>query len=352
MKLSEQFQKIIEPFNLYKDYFGWLSLQPLAQQQLTYGCEDNMDPVNKKELKGTHAQRKDKDINNDGKVDNTDKYLHRRRKAISKTKGETATMNPKLDSGKDKGSEMEQKESTIRDKLIAVLEGDRAAHYKGAAEAEPMDNNLKGAGAKKMKADIQGNAADPDLEKKSHDDAAKAGRAGPSRKMRSNDNPKGDSKIINPPSDETKKGKGSSEVKESRDTLAGIKAAYRSMYEKKDVEEKLTPQQKIARDAGRGKDKAATDYVKARMKSGSSGPKDSDLDRRMHKGAPQADTHFGGGGRGSHDTSAKPKDKLANQPDIKTRLKNKKAMVAFKSAVKRSQSPSGRSGMGGPGIRS
>lgn len=189
-----------------------------------------MDPVNKKDLKGTHSQRKDKDINNDGKVDNTDKYLHKRRKAISKTQGERAVMNPKLDSDKGKGSEMEQKESlTIRDKLIAVLEGDRAKHYKGATEPEDMDNNLKGAGAKKMKADIQGNAADPDLEKKSHDDAAKAGRAGPSRKMRSNDNPKGDSKIINPPSDETKKGKGSSEVKESRDTLAGIKAAYAEM---------------------------------------------------------------------------------------------------------------------------
>lgn len=103
----------------------------------------------------------------------------------------------------------DQKESkmTFREKLMSIFENDRAKHYKGAAQAEPMDNNLKGAGAKKMKADIQGNAADPDLEKKSHDDAAKAGRAGPSMKARSNDNKKGDKKIINPPSDETKKGK-------------------------------------------------------------------------------------------------------------------------------------------------
>lgn len=103
----------------------------------------------------------------------------------------------------------DQKESkmTFREKLMSIFENDRAKHYKGAAQAEPMDNNLKGAGAKKMKADIQGNAADPDLEKKSHDDAAKAGRAGPSMKARSNDNKKGDKKIINTPSDETKKGK-------------------------------------------------------------------------------------------------------------------------------------------------
>ena len=120
---------------------------------------------------------------------------------------------------------------------------------------------------------------------------------------------------------------------------------------KTELEEKLTPQQKIARDAGRGKGKAATDYVKSRMKSGSSGPTDSDLDRRMHKGAPGDDSHFGGGGRGSHDTSARPKDKLASQPDIKTRLKNKKARGDFERARRQSRSPSGRNNMGGVGIR-
>jgi hypothetical protein len=149
-----------------------------------------------------------------------------------KKSGETATMNPKLGNNKDgKGTEMEQKESlTIRDKLMMVLEGDRSKHYKGATPPEDMDNNLKGAGAKKMKADIQGNAADPDLEKKSHDDAAKAGRTGPSMKARSNDKKDGDKKIINPPEDPTKKGQGSSEVKESRDQLSGIKSAYARMY--------------------------------------------------------------------------------------------------------------------------
>ena len=42
-----------------------------------------MDPVDHKELKGKHKDRKDKDINNDGKVDSTDKYLHNRRKTVS-----------------------------------------------------------------------------------------------------------------------------------------------------------------------------------------------------------------------------------------------------------------------------
>ena len=49
----------------------------------------SMDPVNKKELKGKHKDRKDKDIDNDGDVDASDKYLHKRRKAISKAVDET-----------------------------------------------------------------------------------------------------------------------------------------------------------------------------------------------------------------------------------------------------------------------
>jgi len=42
-----------------------------------------LDPVNHKELKGDHADRKDKDIDNDGDVDKSDKYLHARRKKVS-----------------------------------------------------------------------------------------------------------------------------------------------------------------------------------------------------------------------------------------------------------------------------
>lgn len=50
-----------------------------------------MDPVNKAELKGKHKDRKDKDIDNDGDVDSSDEYLHKRRKAISKDEGNAFT---------------------------------------------------------------------------------------------------------------------------------------------------------------------------------------------------------------------------------------------------------------------
>ena len=59
-----------------------------------YVQESNLDPVNKKALKGKHKDRKDGDIDNDGDVDSSDQYLHKRRKAISKavTKEEVETV--------------------------------------------------------------------------------------------------------------------------------------------------------------------------------------------------------------------------------------------------------------------
>jgi hypothetical protein len=46
-----------------------------------------MDPVNPKALKGKFKDREDKDIDNDGKVDSSDEYLHKRRAAVSKAIG-------------------------------------------------------------------------------------------------------------------------------------------------------------------------------------------------------------------------------------------------------------------------
>ena len=180
--------------------------------------EGKLDPVG----------QADADIDNDGDVDKSDKYLHNRRKAIKKaiTKkkdpqgqdGETATMNPK-------------KESTIRSKLLSILEGDRAKHYKGAAEAEEMEDKYKGAGAKKMAQDHKGPTVD--IEKQSHDDASKAGRAVKSKAKARNGSDainSGDQNIVNPVKDTTKAGKGESAVNED---IKKTIDAYMSMYEKK-----------------------------------------------------------------------------------------------------------------------
>lgn len=46
--------------------------------------DKKLDPVNKKALKKDFDDRDDKDIDNDGDVDDSDEYLHKRRQAISK----------------------------------------------------------------------------------------------------------------------------------------------------------------------------------------------------------------------------------------------------------------------------
>jgi hypothetical protein len=59
-----------------------------------------MDPVDPKANQKDFDDRKDKDIDNDGDVDKTDKYLHRRRKAVTKAvKGgkDQVDTEPKLD---------------------------------------------------------------------------------------------------------------------------------------------------------------------------------------------------------------------------------------------------------------
>ena len=56
------------------------SLEDLASKVVSEG----LDPVNKDAVKKKFADRKDKDIDNDGDVDSSDKFLHKRRAAISK----------------------------------------------------------------------------------------------------------------------------------------------------------------------------------------------------------------------------------------------------------------------------
>ena len=72
------------PDNLIDVVRQILSGKPLEEKKK----EEELDPVNKQAVKKKFDDRKDKDIDNDGDVDSTDKYLHKRRKAISKALNE------------------------------------------------------------------------------------------------------------------------------------------------------------------------------------------------------------------------------------------------------------------------
>ena len=67
--------------------------------------EKKLDPVDQKALKKDFDDRKDQDLDNDGDVDKTDKYLHNRRKTVSKAIGkgkkDEVDTDPKLDEMKD-----------------------------------------------------------------------------------------------------------------------------------------------------------------------------------------------------------------------------------------------------------
>ena len=52
-----------------------------------------LDPVDKNAVKKKFDDRKDKDIDNDGDTDSTDKYLHKRRAAISKATSEAVNQD-------------------------------------------------------------------------------------------------------------------------------------------------------------------------------------------------------------------------------------------------------------------
>lgn len=66
------------------------------KQALPEEDDDKLDPVNKKAVKKKFADRQDKDIDNDGDVDSSDKFLHKKRKAISKAIRNTSRNGKKV----------------------------------------------------------------------------------------------------------------------------------------------------------------------------------------------------------------------------------------------------------------
>ena len=96
---------------------------------------EKMDAVNKTAVKKKFDDRKDKDIDNDGDVDSSDKYLHKRRKAVSKaiakenldvgtpenTKSKLdATPGQSVDEWEQQVETIQKKNSSMRERLAQI----------------------------------------------------------------------------------------------------------------------------------------------------------------------------------------------------------------------------------------
>lgn len=75
--------KKLDKKNMEEDYFSERTTKFLED---FVGLEEKkkLDKVDHKALKGSHAEREDGDIDNDGDEDDSDKYLHNRRKTVKK----------------------------------------------------------------------------------------------------------------------------------------------------------------------------------------------------------------------------------------------------------------------------
>ena len=104
-----------------------------------YQVEKKLDAVNPVAVKKKFDDRKDKDIDNDGDVDSSDKYLHKRRKAVSQAiKGEakngkkdSVEINPKIDDMREK-VQVPDKMTKKLDKIVKSLKKSVKGHAKQA----------------------------------------------------------------------------------------------------------------------------------------------------------------------------------------------------------------------------
>ena len=129
--------------------------------------EEGLDPVNKKELKGKHKDRKDKDLDNDGDVDSTDKYLHKRRKAVSKSIGEAEEMcDCDCDCGKKvcESCGKPHKDADIKEGAQMVRGPDGQVRYKTSRmplSLKRMARRKRPLAKRVMRSKIQVNSFDP-----------------------------------------------------------------------------------------------------------------------------------------------------------------------------------------------
>jgi len=232
-----------------------------AWQEVVEKKHKKLDPVNDKENDKKFKNRTDKDIDNDGDVDSSDEFLHKRRKSISKNEendqemekdgmkkcpecgGSSENHDPecskysaaekkKISAEESCGKNHTKKESVSHDEwgygeiIEETEDGFYSVYFEHGVEFDVPAEQLtrfqegktyaersKGGGsAETMKDKRKGNKAADDMAKdhdadspalvkddeEGHDDASKAGRITKLSKLLPGDKRVGDTKIINP----------------------------------------------------------------------------------------------------------------------------------------------------------
>jgi hypothetical protein len=152
-----------------------------------------MDPVNKKALKKDFDDRDDKDIDNDGDVDDSDEYLHKRRKAVGKA----------MSKDKKGGTAEISKIGEAFEDLWSALE-EAANPKKGATPPEAMDSKESPKSKEFAKAHDKSEKKYEDDEEDGHDKTFAAARAGKEAPKRPGDNAAGDKNVVNPVKEDTR----------------------------------------------------------------------------------------------------------------------------------------------------
>ena len=134
---------------------------------------EGLDKVQPKAVKKKFKDRKDKDIDNDGDVDSSDKFLHKRRKAVSKAMASEG---------------YQEASDALWEALVALTEKKTADTAEGEAIDSKESPKSKEFIAKHKKSDKK----IEDNEEDGHDKTFKAAKGGPSPKKRPGDNSNGD----------------------------------------------------------------------------------------------------------------------------------------------------------------
>jgi hypothetical protein len=124
-----------------KSYFGVKpgSISDVAAKIVSEG----LDPVNKDAVKKKFDDRKDKDIDNDGDTDSTDKYLHKRRAAISKATSEAVMPD---DKGEKINQMKHQKAKEGEKEIVKLKEDDMAKFHQMQKDGKSAEDIAKALG--------------------------------------------------------------------------------------------------------------------------------------------------------------------------------------------------------------